>query len=152
MRSLIKRSPFYYAALERASDSTHRHFPAFEATRFVLPKKGISPHVCDDICSTSFVYDIMPNTQSVCFHRDEQTLPRISQFFGIIIAMYYNDHAPPHFHARYGEHEALLSIESLDVIEGEVPGRVLAMVLEWASLHRSELRTKLGTSAARIAS
>lgn len=68
-------------------------------------------------------------------------MPRISQFFGIIIAMYYNDHAPPHFHARYGEHEALLSIESLDVIEGEVPGRALAMVLEWASLHRSELRT-----------
>jgi hypothetical protein len=55
--------------------------------------------------------------------------------------MYYNDHAPPYFHARYGEHEALLNIESLDVIEGGVPGRVLAMVLEWASLHRSELRT-----------
>lgn len=67
-------------------------------------------------------------------------MPRISQFFGIIIAMYYNDHAPPHFHARYGEYEALLSIESLSVIEGAVPGRALAMVLEWASLHRSELR------------
>lgn len=67
-------------------------------------------------------------------------MPRISQFFGIIIAMYYNDHAPPHFHARYGEHEALLSIESIDVIEGEVPARALGMVVEWASLHRNELR------------
>lgn len=67
-------------------------------------------------------------------------MPKISQFFGIVIAMYYNDHAPPHFHARYQDHEALLGIESLEVIEGELSRRALAMVLEWAALRRQELR------------
>ena len=55
--------------------------------------------------------------------------------------MYYNDHAPAHFHARYGEEEALMSVDSLEVIEGELPRRALALVLEWAALHREELRS-----------
>ena len=42
-------------------------------------------------------------------------MPEISRFFGIVIRMFYNDHAPPHFHAEYGEHEALIEIESLPV-------------------------------------
>ena len=68
-------------------------------------------------------------------------MPRISEFFGIIIAMYYNDHAPPHFHAVYGEHQAEIAIHTLEVIEGSLPRRVLALVLEWAVAHREELRT-----------
>ena len=68
-------------------------------------------------------------------------MPRISEFFGIIISMYYNDHSPPHFHATYAEHRAEVGIESLEVIHGEVPRRVLALVLEWAFLHRDELRS-----------
>lgn len=67
-------------------------------------------------------------------------MPRISEFFGIIIAMYYNDHAPAHFHARYGEHEALIAIDTLDILRGGLPRRALAMVLEWAAVHRDELR------------
>jgi uncharacterized protein DUF4160 len=67
-------------------------------------------------------------------------MPRISAFFGIIIAMYFNDHAPPHFHAVYQEHEALLDIETLEVVRGSLPRRALALVLEWAALHRAELR------------
>jgi hypothetical protein len=66
-------------------------------------------------------------------------MPRISQFFGITIAIYYNDHAPPHFHARYAENEAVVGIDSLAFLEGELPKRAVALVLEWASLHRSEL-------------
>jgi hypothetical protein len=66
-------------------------------------------------------------------------MPRISQFFGIIIAMYYNDHSPPHFHATYAEYEARVAIETLGVEEGNLPRRALAMVLEWAVLHRAEL-------------
>jgi hypothetical protein len=82
-------------------------------------------------------------------------VPRISHFFGITIAMYFNDHAPPHFHAYYGEHEALVVIETLDIYEGSLPRRALALVLEWAALHRSELRAnweraRRGDSLARV--
>jgi hypothetical protein len=53
--------------------------------------------------------------------------------------MFWKDHAPPHFHALYGEHEAKIDIRTLEVIEGLLPNRALALVLEWASLHRMEL-------------
>jgi hypothetical protein len=66
-------------------------------------------------------------------------MPEISRFFGIIVAMYYNDHAPPHFHAKYGEQRAAFSIRDLRIIEGDLPGRAISMVLEWAFLHRDEL-------------
>ncbi len=67
-------------------------------------------------------------------------MPAISRFFGIIISMYYNDHLPTHFHAKYGESSAQVGIETLEIIEGELPRRALALVLEWAALHRDELR------------
>jgi hypothetical protein len=67
-------------------------------------------------------------------------MPRISRFFGIVIAMYNNDHNPPHFHAVYAEYEAEISIQTLEVLAGGLPRRALAIVLEWASLHRTELR------------
>lgn len=67
-------------------------------------------------------------------------MPEISRFFGIIIAMYYNDHAPPHFHARYGAQKAVIDIETLTVIEGALSPRALGMVTEWAAQHRNELR------------
>lgn len=67
-------------------------------------------------------------------------MPRISDFFGIIIAMYYNDHGPPHFHASYVEYEATVNIETLEVIAGSLPTRALGLVLEWAAMHRMELR------------
>lgn len=60
--------------------------------------------------------------------------------FGIIIFMYHNDHEPPHFHARYGSAEALIAIDSLSVLKGRLPPRVLGLVLEWAVQHESELR------------
>ena len=54
--------------------------------------------------------------------------------------MYYNDHAPPHFHVRYGEQRALVAIETLTVIHGQLSPRALGLVTEWAGLHREELR------------
>ena len=63
----------------------------------------------------------------------------ISQFYGISICMYYNDHAPPHFHAEYAEDEALFRIDTLQVLQGSVPRRVRALVVEWATLHHDEL-------------
>jgi len=55
--------------------------------------------------------------------------------------MYYDDHNPPHFHVIYNEYEAQVSIETLEVLKGELPKRVLAMVVEWSIEHRDELRT-----------
>lgn len=55
--------------------------------------------------------------------------------------MYYNDHPPPHFHATYAEHHALIAIDTLEVLRGQLPRRVLALAVEWAILHRDELRT-----------
>lgn len=66
-------------------------------------------------------------------------MPEISRFLGIVIAMYHNDHAPPHFHAKYGSQRAMFSIKDLKLIEGSLPPRVLSLVLEWAFLHREEL-------------
>ncbi|MFZ5524316.1 MAG: DUF4160 domain-containing protein [Pseudomonadota bacterium] len=66
-------------------------------------------------------------------------MPTISQFFGIVIQMFWREHAPPHFHALYGEYEALIDIRTLDVIGGSLPRRAQALVLEWAALHRAEL-------------
>jgi hypothetical protein len=66
-------------------------------------------------------------------------MPTISRFYGILIQMYFADHAPPHFHALYAEFEALIDIRTFGVIRGELPGRAMALVLEWAQQHRGEL-------------
>jgi hypothetical protein len=67
-------------------------------------------------------------------------MPEISRFFGIVIRMFYNDHAPAHFHAEYRDDEALIEIETLAVYRGFLPRRAMALVLEWAMLHREELQ------------
>jgi hypothetical protein len=66
-------------------------------------------------------------------------MPTISAFYGILIRMFFNDHPPPHFHALYGEFEATININTLEVIQGELPGRALNLVQEWAMIHREEL-------------
>ncbi len=65
-------------------------------------------------------------------------MPEISRFLGIVIAIFYKDHSPPHFHATYGEFEITVEIES-GVVEGQFPRRALGHVLEWYSEHKSEL-------------
>lgn len=67
-------------------------------------------------------------------------MPTISRFFGIVIRMYYDDHPPPHFHAYYGDDVAVVAIDTLEVVEGGLPKRPLALVVEWAQQHRDELR------------
>ena len=66
-------------------------------------------------------------------------MPEISRFFGIVITMYYKDHPPPHFHVRYSGQKAVVTIESLTLLQGNLSPRVFGMVIEWASLHRDEL-------------
>ncbi|MBI4081884.1 MAG: DUF4160 domain-containing protein [Candidatus Lambdaproteobacteria bacterium] len=65
-------------------------------------------------------------------------MPTLSAFYGIVIQMFWHDHAPPHFHALYGEHEALIDLRELRVIRGALPRRAVALVLEWATDHREE--------------
>ena len=65
-------------------------------------------------------------------------MPEISRFLGIVIAMYYRDHAPPHFHAIYGVFEVTVEI-ALGHVNGTFPGRALAHVQEWRNLHCQEL-------------
>lgn len=67
------------------------------------------------------------------------TVPIVSRFFGIIIRMFFNEHAPPHFHAEYGEFRAVIDIRTLSLIEGKLPRRALELILDWAELHQTEL-------------
>jgi hypothetical protein len=71
-------------------------------------------------------------------------MPTISRFYGILIQMYFGDHVPPHFHALYAEFEALIDIQTFEVIGGGLPSRAMALVLEWAQQHREELRQDWG--------
>lgn len=65
-------------------------------------------------------------------------MPEVSRFHGIVIAIYYNDHDPPHFHARYASYEITFGI--LDgVVQGRFPRRALGLVTEWYTLHQTEL-------------
>ena len=66
-------------------------------------------------------------------------MPTISVFYGILIQMFWREHAPPHFHALYAEHEALIDIRTLTVMRGSLPRRALTLVQEWATLHQDEL-------------
>lgn len=66
-------------------------------------------------------------------------MPEISRFYGIVVYMFYNEHVPPHFHAKYAEHEAVIDIETLAILKGSLPPRALGLVMEWAVLHKEEL-------------
>ena len=64
--------------------------------------------------------------------------PSGSGFFGLVIRMLANDHAPPHFHGEYGEYEVTVTIRD-GIVSGRFPGRALRLVLEWKDLHQAEL-------------
>lgn len=66
-------------------------------------------------------------------------MPRISAFYGIVIAMFRDDHPPPHFHATYGEHKAQILIATGEVMGGALPPRARRLVRKWTRLHRKEL-------------
>ena len=66
-------------------------------------------------------------------------MPELSRFYGIVVLMYFADHAPPHFHARYAGKEAQIGIRDLAVIGGRLAPRALGLVMEWAQAHQQEL-------------
>ncbi|MGZ5117012.1 MAG: DUF4160 domain-containing protein [Burkholderiales bacterium] len=76
-------------------------------------------------------------------------MPELSRFFGIIIAMYYNDHVPPHFHAKYGNDEATIRIDTGEILEGYLSTRTKRLVEEWRLLHQTELLDDWSRAQAR---
>lgn len=69
-------------------------------------------------------------------------MPEISRFYGIIIKMYFlaSEHNPPHIHAIYNKNIAIIDIQTLEVIEGEIPKRALRLVKEWVFIHKKEIK------------
>ena len=66
-------------------------------------------------------------------------MPVIARFYGILIKMYFKEHGIPHFHAIYGEYNGVFKIDTLEMIEGDLPPRALKMVREWGEMHKNEL-------------
>jgi hypothetical protein len=66
-------------------------------------------------------------------------MPEIARFYGIIIKLFFGDHPPPHFHAVYGEYNAVFNIETLEMIEGDLPPRAVKMILEWGTQYQQTL-------------
>lgn len=66
-------------------------------------------------------------------------MPELSRFYGIIIRMFWDDHPPPHFHAIYGNHEALINILNSEIIKGSLPLGAQSLVNQWVHMHRDEL-------------
>ncbi|WP_220495661.1 DUF4160 domain-containing protein [Oceanospirillum sediminis] len=66
-------------------------------------------------------------------------MPTISAFYGIIIQMFYGDHAPPHIHVKYGEYKAVIDFQKQEVTHGSLPRRATNLVLDWVELHQAEL-------------
>lgn len=66
-------------------------------------------------------------------------MPEIARFYGIVIKIFFGDHPPAHFHAVYGEYLAMFDIDTLEVIEGDLPPRAKGLVVDWARLHQAAL-------------
>ena len=66
-------------------------------------------------------------------------MPEISRFLGIVITMYFDEHNPPHFHVRYNEHQAVVEIQTLNLLAGKLPARVRGLIEEWAEQHQAQL-------------
>ena len=73
-------------------------------------------------------------------------MPRLSEFYGIAIYMYFADHNPPHFHAIYAEYEALVRIDDGVIIRGELPTTAMRLTEQWRVLHREELAANWATA------
>jgi Domain of unknown function (DUF4160) len=105
----------------------------------IVAASGKEPVVWHRLQTTVFNHGTLGST-SCCGQRDEEPcLARNKQILGIVIAMFYNDHNPPHFHARYADYRAVIAIETGEVIEGRLPPRALGLVQEWLERHKGEL-------------
>jgi hypothetical protein len=67
-------------------------------------------------------------------------MPVITRFYGIIIKMYFNEHGIPHFHALYGDYNGVFNIQTLEMIEGDLPNKAKKLIVEWAESYKDELQ------------
>jgi len=77
-------------------------------------------------------------------------MPTIAWFYGIMIQMYYDDHQPPHFHARYGQAKALVRLSDGEIIAGELPPTAARMVRQWALARNAELQDNWRRACAHL--
>lgn len=66
-------------------------------------------------------------------------MPIIARFYGIVIKMYFKEHGIPHFHAIYGEYNGVFALDTLEMIEGDLPGRAVGMIREWGMRYKTDL-------------
>lgn len=66
-------------------------------------------------------------------------MPEICRFLGMVISMYFDEHNPPHFHVRYNDYRAVISIRNCNLLDGHLPARVRGLIEEWVELHQEEL-------------
>jgi hypothetical protein len=66
-------------------------------------------------------------------------MPVIARFYGIIIKMYFREHGIPHFHAIYGEFNGVFDVQTLEMIEGDLPARAVKMVKDWARKYNRDI-------------
>ncbi len=78
-------------------------------------------------------------------------MPEISRFYGIVITMFYADHPPPHFHARYGEQKAIVAIDDGGLLVGHISARSLRLIREWPELHKTELTENWNCARSKMA-
>jgi hypothetical protein len=69
-------------------------------------------------------------------------MPRVAEFEGIVVYIYFNEHVPPHFHALFGDDEAVVGIEGCDLVGGSLPAAKLRRTLQWARDNQEMLRAK----------
>ena len=67
-------------------------------------------------------------------------MPEITRFYGIVVKIFFTrEHNPPHFHAVYGEHNGIIDIRTLEMLEGDLPSKARSLIKEWAEPHKDEL-------------
>lgn len=77
----------------------------------------------------------------IYIQKEANTMPEITRFYGIIIKIFFrNEHNPPHIHAIYGEHNGIIEISTLEMIEGDLPNKAHALVKEWAEQYKADLQ------------
>lgn len=73
-------------------------------------------------------------------------MPEIARFYGIVIKIFFrNEHNPPHFHAVYGEYNGMFDIQTLEMLEGDLPKKAQDLIIEWATPYKTELMNMWNT-------